>query len=166
MSVTPQQLAQSITDELNGAGFQAKLDDLNTELGTALAFTAKRGYIVTFTLQQLKQLQVVCVPKSFETQSGDETGWERKLAVDIGVMCKLTALPIRNGDELNPLIDPLMCLVSLIVDHFLDADFEADCGYPVDKEAGVQNAPIYSQKALREQSQFTSVITVHFMEVE
>jgi len=132
-------VAQAVTDELNGESFSQ-------------AFTATRQYLPVFDLQEMAALHVTVVPKSVETTSFDRGRYVHDITVDVAVQKKLT------GDDTTD-VDPLMALVQEIAEHFQEARLLAAVQAVLVR---VENAPVYAQEHMHEKRQFTSLLSFTF----
>jgi hypothetical protein len=133
------ELAQAVTDELNGGSFP-------------LPFTAVRGYAPEYELPDMKDLHVTVVPKGLAVASAGRTANQYDCAVDIAVQKKVAST---EPSEL----DPLMRLTEEIADFFRLRRLSA---FPYAVWAGTEHTPIFAPEHLRELRQFTSVVTLNF----
>jgi hypothetical protein len=131
------ELADAIVSELNGHTFSQ-------------AFTAQRGYLPTFELQELDRLKVTVVPKEDEGRLDSRSSSAHDYAIDIGIQKKPKTID-------NKYLDPLMYLAQEIADFFLFGKRPA---------AATLVAPqvriLYLQEHLLTLRQFTSVVTLTF----
>lgn len=130
-------IADAIVTALNGEAFSQP-------------FTAVRGYLPTFDLQELNQLKVTVVPKEDDGKLDTRDASTHDYAIDIGVQKKPPTID-------NPDLDPLMRLTQEIADYFLFGKQAA---------GATLIAPtvriLYLQDHLQKMRQFTSVITLTF----
>jgi hypothetical protein len=132
-------IADAVVSQLNAGSFSK-------------AFTATRGYLPRFDLEEMGDLRVTVVPKSVEISTASRSGHQHDYGIDVAIQRKL-----EQEDAAE--IDPLMDLVEEIADQFrgsaLPTDPQASC-------VGVANAPVYAQEHMREDRLFTSVLTLTF----
>lgn len=130
-------VADAIVTELNATSFSQP-------------FTAARGYLPTFDLQDMDELKVTVVPKEDDGKLDTRSQSSHDYAIDIGIQKKPPA--IENTD-----LDPLMLLTQEIADHFLFGKQAA---------GATLIAPtvriLYLQEHLQKLRQFTSVVTLTF----
>lgn len=130
-------VADAIVTELNATSFSQP-------------FTAARGYLPTFDLQEMNELKITVVPKEDDGKLDTRSQSTHDYAIDIGIQKKPPA--IENAD-----LDPLMLLTQEIADHFLFGKQAA---------GATLIAPtvriLYLQEHLQKLRQFTSVVTLTF----
>ena len=130
-------VADAIVTELNATSFSQP-------------FTAERGYLPTFDLQEMDQLKVTVVPKEDDGKLDTRSQSAHDYAIDIGVQKKPPTIDTAD-------LDPLMLLVQEIADHFLFGKQAA---------GATLIAPtvriLYLQEHLQKLRQFTSVVTLTF----
>jgi len=114
-------------------------------------FTAKRHYVPTFDLKEMKNLHVTVVPRGVEMTNASRLAFQSGVQIDIGIQQKFPADPA--GDSVA--IDALMGLVEEVAD-FIRATGRFGDGAWVKME----NTPIYSPEHLEQLRQFTSVLTL------
>ena len=116
-------------------------------------FTAKRHYVPTFDLKDMKTLHVTVVPRGVEMATASRTLLQHDVQVDVGIQQKLPAPADPVGDQ--AFVDALMGLVQEV------ADVLRAVGY-FDEAQWVksENKPIYSPEHLEQLRQFTSVLTL------
>ena len=130
-------VADAIVTALNGEAFSQP-------------FTAARGYLPTFDLQEMNELKVTVVPKEDDGKLDTRTASTHDYSIDIGIQKKPPT--INNTD-----LDPLMLLVQEIADHFLFGQQAAGATL-ISPAVRV----LYLQEHLQKLRQFTSVVTLTF----
>jgi hypothetical protein len=130
-------VADAIVTELNGHSFSQP-------------FTAARGYLPTFDLQEMGELKVTVVPKEDDGKLDTRTASTHDYAIDIGIQKKPPK--VENAE-----LDPLMLVVQEIADHFLFGK-EAAGTTLISPTVRI----LYLQEHLQKLHQFTSVITLTF----
>ena len=114
-------------------------------------FTARRHYVPTFDLKDMKNLHVTVVPRGVEMSTASRTLLQHDVQIDIGIQQKLPA--DTTSDQAR--IDTLMGLVQEVADvlraagHFDEAQW-----------VRTENKPVYSPEHLEQLRQFTSVLTL------
>ncbi len=129
------QLAEAIVNRLNTGSFSQP-------------FTAKRYYQPKFKLEELQELRVCVVPLSTSKVSISRGADSVETVVQIGVLKKLTSIE-------NESLDPLTFLVEQIADSMNNIEVLAN---PISTVTGTAINPIFDQKLLNENRQFTSVV--------
>ena len=132
-------VAQAVTDELNGATFSQP-------------FTAERQYLPVFELPDMKVLHVTVAPRGIAISALDRGRCQHDVQIDIAVQKKITT-------DTPAEIDPLMALVQEIADFF---KLRQLVSLPAAVWIKTENAPIYALEHLQELRQFTSVLTLTF----
>ncbi len=131
------QLADAIVDELNGREF-------------SLSFTAERGYLPTFELQELNELKITVVPREDGGKLDTRSSSVHEYAIDIGVQMKPPSID-------NDRLDPLTFLTQQIADYFLFGQRPGGTTL-----ISPQVRLLYLQEHLHKYRQFTSVVTLTF----
>jgi hypothetical protein len=133
------QIADSVTAQLNAAALSKP-------------FTAKRLYVPSFDLEDMKELRVSVVPRELVIGGLDRTTNRYEVRIDVAVQQKFS-----KGD--NTEIDPLVGLLEEIADLFrlrrLDSLPKARC-------IGVEHPVVYSLEHWEQLRQFTSLMTFTF----
>jgi len=116
-------------------------------------FTARRHYVPTFDLKEMKNLHVTVVPRGVEMTAANRSMIQNAVQVDIGIQQKLPAPASPAGDQAA--IDTLMGLVEEIADFVRATGRFGDAAW-----VKMENTPIYSPEHLEQLRQFTSVLTL------
>lgn len=138
-------VAEELVTELNGSGLSAG----------PVVFTAERIYLPDFELRDLQDLQVVVVMKEQNPEPATRNKLDYEYAYDIGVLKHLL-------DKDNATIDPLMDLVSDIMDFFFNKKLT---GVPNVQWVRLDNKPMYWPDHMQRLSQFTSVVNLFYRSI-
>jgi len=131
-------IADAITQALNGHSFSQ-------------SFTARRCYVPTFDLKEMKDLHVTVVPRGVEMATVSRSMVQHDARIDIGIQQKLPA--DTAGDMAT--IDALMGLVEEVADFVRATGRFGGAAW-----VKTENMPIYSPEHLEQLRQFTSVLTL------
>ena len=139
---------------------EAVVAELNNPTAFSQAFTATRGYVPIFDLQDMASLHVTAVPgavvmapASRPTDAGNvktlddyvvEVGIQKQIGVDI---------------DLNTACDEMLRLVQEISDHMMTARLDA---YENAMCNRIENSPAYSDEYLRTKRQFASLLKLSY----
>jgi hypothetical protein len=135
----------------------AVVDELNGSAGIfSQSFTAERKYLAEIDLQTLSGIKVYVVPFSTSRQVRSRNATRQWVKVQIAVLSKVANLSVAT-------VDPLMDLVQEIRDFLRFRPLAATPGYGWQND---QNEPVYSGQDLHEKRQFTSIVTVDFVNTE
>jgi len=140
MSTHIPDITDAVVAALNGAAFSQP-------------FTAKRHYVPTFDLKEMKTLHVTVVPRGVEVSTVSRSLIQHELQVDVGIQQKLPAPADPAGDQ--AFVDALMGLVQEIADVLRAAGRFGEAQW-----VKSENKPIYSPEHLEQLRQFTSVLTL------
>lgn len=133
------QLCDAIVAELNAATFPKD-------------FTATRGYLPRYTLEDMDTLHVTVVPKDLTISSASRGGAWKDYRIDIAVQQRAQGL---HTDTLDGLVQ----LTESISDYLRTAPLTA---MPQAKATDVTHEPVYVPEHLDQLHQFTSVVTVTY----
>jgi len=128
-------------------------DAIVTQLNAATlsqAFTAVRGYLPTFELEDFDTLQVTVVPKADDGKLDTRSQSIHDYAIDIGIQKRFDAITNDN-------LDPLVLLTEEIADFFR---FNKAPGSVT--LLSPKTSTLYLQGHLRDLQQFTAVVTLGF----
>jgi hypothetical protein len=134
------ELTDAIVAALNGHSFSRP-------------FTARRHYVPTFDLKEMKSLHVTVVPRGVEMSNASRSMIQNAVQVDIGIQQKLPVPADTTGDRVA--IDALMGLVEEVADFIRTTSRFGDAAW-----VKMENTPIYSAEHLEQLRQFTSVLTL------
>lgn len=121
-----------------------------------LQFTAVREYTPALKLTDVDVLHVIVVPATIGRAASSRTEDELDYEVQIGILQRFQHEP---GD--TDIRDDLVDLAEAIGNHFARLNLTLDSG-PILRCIAVANDPIYSPEHMRENRQFTSIITLTF----
>jgi len=116
-------------------------------------FVAKRCYVPTFDLKDMKTLHVTVVPRGVEVSTVSRSLIQHDIQVDVAIQQKLPAPADPAGDQ--AFIDTLMGLVQEVADVLRAAGRFGEAQW-----VKSENKPIYSPEHLEQLRQFTSVLTL------
>jgi len=137
------EIANAVADALNSHSFSQP-------------FTARRHYVPTFDLKEMKTLHVTVVPRGVEIANVSRSTVQSGVQIDIGIQQKLPAPADPAGDQ--AFIDTLMSLVEEVADFIRVTSRFGDASW-----VKTANTPIYSPEHLEQLRQFTSVLTLTLM---
>ncbi|MBX3384528.1 MAG: hypothetical protein KF864_13580 [Phycisphaeraceae bacterium] len=115
--------------------------------------TAERTYQPAFTLEDLKDLRVSVVPRTFGISAASRDSSIVECVIDVGVQQKLPA----EGEQAE--IDALLDLVEEIADHVRLTRLP---GAPEAAWVGIAHEPVVSSESLEQHRVFTSVLSVTY----
>ncbi|MCL2701964.1 MAG: hypothetical protein FWE88_09790 [Phycisphaerae bacterium] len=134
------ELTDAIVAALNGHSFSRP-------------FTARRCYVPTFDLKDMKTLHVTVVPRGVELSTASRSLIQHDVQVDVAIQQKLPASADPTGDQAA--IDALMGLVLEVADVLRAVGRFGEAQW-----VKSENSPIYSPEHLEQLRQFTSVLTL------
>jgi hypothetical protein len=134
------QIADAVAASLNAHSFSPGVN-------------AERHYQPSFDLDEMKDLQVTVVPKSWTGTPASRDSEFSDYAIDIGVQQRV------NVEESVTVLDALMTLVERIHDHLRMKTLD---GMPGAMWVGATNEPIFAPENLMEKHVLTSVLTVRY----
>ena len=135
----------------------AVVEELNSsDASFTQSFTAERKYLAEVELSGLSGIKCYVVPLATMQQIRSRSTTRRLVKIQIAILSKV-------ADLTNNTIDPLMELVQEIREflRFRVLSSTPDFGWRND-----QNEPVYNPQHLHELRQFTSVITVEFVNTD
>ena len=135
---------------------QAVVDALNAAPQPfAEAFTAVRSYRPQFDLEDMTTLHVTVVPRTRDGSTPSRGTAQDKIVIDVAVQKRLDEKVADDGQ-----IDALIDLTERI------ADFLATTGpYAGARWIEDENAPVYSREHLTSLHQFTTVVSISFLQM-
>ena len=133
-------IADAVAQALNGHSFSQP-------------FTARRCYVPTFDLKEMKSLHVTVVPRGVEMTTANRSMIQNAVQVDVAIQQKLPAPASPASDQ--AFIDSLMGLVEEVADFIRTTGRFGDAAW-----VKMENTPIYSAEHLEQLRQFTSVLTL------
>lgn len=137
------QVAAAITAELNATEFSQ-------------SFTAVRGYIPMYKLDEIDSLKVTVMLRTDERENIARGMTGNRVTVDV-------AIQKRFDSHANSAIDPLMVLGREIQRHFERLRLP---GMEEAAHTGTENEPAYIPEHMMEWRQFTSVISLSYLVME
>lgn len=146
--INPKDFAQGVVDQFNAEDRLWKGQ-----------ISAVRGYVPKLELLDLAAPLAFVAPKSQSLDISDESGWERQIVVDIGILKKLPQRALKTGLEDNADLDALLDLCGDVVDYFTADGYEGPDGFQCH---GLDHDPIYDPELLQMRRTFLCVLSVHF----
>jgi len=124
--------------------------DMTADLAAG-RFVARRTYRPEHSLESLRDLTVIVVPKAHDRAIANRSAVHHDLTIEIAIMQRPDPLTEAALDALTTLVDEL-------------ADWLTFRGYPEHSAQWQSTAcdPIWSQDHLRESQLFTSILTVTY----
>lgn len=119
----------------------------------SLPFTAERGYLPSYNLEEVSGLQVTVVPKSVSIVKASRESAYIDPVIDICVQQK-----VETGGDLS-VTDGLVSLVEEIADHLRGSRL-ADAPHAV--WMSIENDPIYDRDHMERLHVFTSLVSVTY----
>ena len=118
-------------------------------------FTATRGYLPVFELEDMNTLHVTVVPRTETILPASRSQNQHDYQIDIAVQQ-------RFSDDTNAVIDPLMTLVEAIKDYLKQLQLVGNATALDSSWVRTANEPIYDPAHMSKWRQFTSLLTVTY----
>lgn len=134
-------VAEAVKDVINAATFSSG----------SPTFTATRGYVPEFKLEDMTTAHVTVIPREIAVENTSRGQAGETYSIDI-------AIQQRPEGETNALFDVL----SLLVEEIMDILQRTRLSSPSAMCTSVAVNPIYSPEHIRNWMQFTSVITAEY----